>query len=158
MFKPHYGICKCHSLERLIVVKAGYCHFGNEVYKKSKRNKLKEVRAKRKSDKFKINKRRPTGELTLYKQIWDERPHKSEVSGEHIPFFHIWCFSHILPKGLYPKYRLKKENIIIKTIKEHYDWGNRRHKLKDFPEWQPVFELYETLKQQYNQEYGRIRN
>jgi hypothetical protein len=30
MFKPHYGICVCHGLKRLIVVKKGYCHEGNQ--------------------------------------------------------------------------------------------------------------------------------
>ncbi len=156
MFKPHYGICKCHGEQRLIVVKAGYCYFGNHEVKKWKKG-IKENRVTKITRKPVFLKRRPTGELNLYKEIWDERPHKSEVSGEPIPFFHVWCFSHILPKGLYPKYRLNKENIIIKTPKEHYDWGNRRHKLKDDPNWAPVFELYETLKQQYVQEYESLR-
>lgn len=34
MFKPHYGICVCHSEKRLIVVKSGHCLFGNEQKKK----------------------------------------------------------------------------------------------------------------------------
>lgn len=153
MFKPYYGICKCHGVQTLIVVKAGYCRRGNEEMKSfRKQNQIALIIKPRKA--IKLNKRRPTGELNLYKEIWEERPHKSEVNGEPIPFFHIWCFSHILPKGLYPKYRLKKENIIIKTPKQHYDWGNRRHKLKDDPEWQSIFELYELLKQQYIKEHG----
>ena len=43
------------------------------------------------------------------------------------------------PKGLYKKYRLNKENIVLKTVDEHYQWGNQRHKLKNKPEWQWIF-------------------
>lgn len=146
MFKPHIGICKCHGKQRAIVVRAGYCKEGNEAQKGKKAKPL-----KRTAIKVKVPK--PTGELKLFKEIWDEREHKSEVDGWPILKFDIWCFSHILPKGLYPKYRLKKENIILITASQHYDWGNCSYKLKELPEWKPVFELYETLKQKYNTEF-----
>jgi hypothetical protein len=56
----------------------------------------------------------------FFKQIWKERPHKSEVSGRYLgkeassAFFH-----HILPKNKYPEFRLDEENIILLTIDEH---------------------------------------
>lgn len=52
MFKPHYGICRCHQENRLIVVKAGFCQEGNEAYKREKKG-LSKVRApiKPRSDK-----------------------------------------------------------------------------------------------------------
>lgn len=37
MFRPHYAICKCHNLHRLIVVKAGLCQEGNEDRKKTRK-------------------------------------------------------------------------------------------------------------------------
>ena len=145
LFKPHISVCVCHGKHRIIVVKAGYCKEGNEKKKGKIVKPLKRVPLKQ-------TVKRVTGELALFKEIWDERPHKSEVDGTEIPFFNIWCFSHILPKGLYPNYRLKKENIIIKTPDQHDDWGNRRHKLKDKEEWKPIFELYDTLREKYNTE------
>lgn len=39
MFKPKFGTCKCHNLERLIVVKAGLCKQGNEELKRAKKIK-----------------------------------------------------------------------------------------------------------------------
>lgn len=35
MFKPHIGICLCHDLKRLIVVKAGLCKQGNDDIKRN---------------------------------------------------------------------------------------------------------------------------
>ncbi len=67
--------------------------------------------------------KKSTGELKLFKEIWEEREHKSELSGD--PLFEMnnpqWIcqFLHILPKGTYPHYRLKKENIILGTVDEH---------------------------------------
>ena len=56
----------------------------------------------------------------LFKEIWNKRPHRSEVSGRPLGkeplsvFFH-----HILPKNKYPEFRLDEENIILLTIDEH---------------------------------------
>lgn len=58
--------------------------------------------------------------LSLFMDIWMERPHKSEVSGRWLgkealsTFFH-----HILPKSKYPDARFDKENIILLTFDEH---------------------------------------
>ena len=66
-------------------------------------------------------KKKITGELELFKEIWNERAHVSEISGKPIPMFDINCFHHILTKGAFPEHRLNKENIIILTRSEHKD-------------------------------------
>lgn len=59
----------------------------------------------------------------FFQEIWEERPHYSEISGkflgdEYNPVF----FSHILTKAAYPKFRHLKENILLKTFDEHQIW------------------------------------
>ena len=67
--------------------------------------------------------KKPTGELKLFKEIWEEREHKSELSGNPLlPYGHFqwhWQFLHILSKGTYPKWKLEKKNIILGTVEEH---------------------------------------
>jgi hypothetical protein len=56
----------------------------------------------------------------FFKEIWKERKHYSEVSGEYLgsealsTFFH-----HILPKSKYPDVAYDKSNIILLTLDEH---------------------------------------
>lgn len=73
---------------------------------------------------------RPKGYKTLYEEIlimrnffleiWNKRPHKSEISGDYLgkeamsTYFH-----HILPKNKYPEASLDEENIILLTLEEH---------------------------------------
>lgn len=94
----------------------------------------------------------PKGELQLFIQIWNERPHISEVSGKRLGEFNVCFFSHILTKGAYPGFRLTPENIVLKTCEEHQDWEFRAHTLRDKPEWNWIFEKKEKLKQEYYQQ------
>lgn len=63
---------------------------------------------------------KPNEDHLFFTEIWKERLHKSEVSGDYLgkepssAFFH-----HILPKNKYPHLRMDKENIILLTIDEH---------------------------------------
>lgn len=92
-----------------------------------------------------------TGELAMFKEIWDERPHFSEVSGSPIFYFDVRCFSHLLPKGAYPRYRLNKDNIVLKTADEHYDWHNRAESdLRCQADWIWVLQKRDDLRIQYN--------
>ena len=56
----------------------------------------------------------------LFLEIWKERKHYSEVSGDYLgsealsTFFH-----HILPKSKYPGVAYDKSNIILLTLDEH---------------------------------------
>ena len=58
----------------------------------------------------------------LFLEIWKERKHYSEVSGDYLgkeplsTFFH-----HILPKSKYPELEYDKSNIILLTLDEHTD-------------------------------------
>ena len=75
-------------------------------------------------------------QIELFKEIWNERPHVSEVSGiDLIEMPDDWTdrdavrawvsqFSHILNKGHYKKYKSVKRNIVLKTIHEHKLWGD----------------------------------
>jgi hypothetical protein len=76
----------------------------------------------------------------LFLQIWTNRSHKSEVSGDYLGneplsmFFH-----HILAKEKYPQAAFDEENIILLTLQEHdqvemdmyryEEVNNRREKL-----------------------------
>lgn len=57
---------------------------------------------------------------TFFLQIWNKRPHKSEVSGESLGSEALSTyFHHILPKNKYPEACLDQENIILLTLNEH---------------------------------------
>lgn len=92
-----------------------------------------------------------TGELALFKEIWGERPHESEISGEAIWEFSPVNFAHILPKGTYGKYRLNKDNIVIMAFHEHMMFDHETHKAKADKRFDWVFEKKERLKAEYNQ-------
>ena len=66
-----------------------------------------------------IKPKKVTGELELFKEIWAERPHVSEISNKAIPLFDVHCFHHVLTKQAYPEHRLNKDNIVLLTRSEH---------------------------------------
>lgn len=59
----------------------------------------------------------------MFLEIWEDRPHLSEVSGKPLhPVGHWqwhWQFAHVLGKGSYPKYKLNPENIMLMLPEEH---------------------------------------
>ena len=62
-------------------------------------------------------------QIELFNYIWATRPHKSEISGQsldNVPDY-LWlnCFTHILPKGKYPKWKYEAENIMLLLPIEH---------------------------------------
>ena len=65
----------------------------------------------------------PTGELALFVEIWNERPHVSELTGKTLlPFHHSqwhWQFLHVLNKQRFPNLRLDKRNILLALPQEH---------------------------------------
>lgn len=92
-------------------------------------------------------------EMSLFDRIYAERGGVSQISGKKLPEkgdsrYH-WCFSHILTKGAYPKFKLKPENIKLVTPEEHILWENYKWKVRELPEWKWVFDMQEQLKQQY---------
>lgn len=141
-------ICTCHGLKRVIVSKKGggkYCQEGNKKRLSEKKAFVKATLPKSEDNEY--------GQAEVFRQIAMERPHTSAISGVQISNLRPINFFHILGKGAYPKYKLLKENILIVTAKEHEDWHQRRHELKNKPEWRPIFEKYDELKTRYNNTY-----
>lgn len=91
-------------------------------------------------------KKKYTGELDLFKEIWDERKHVSEISGKPV-LFDPKCFHHILTKGAYPELRLNKDNIIILTKSEHNDIHSKSldDLIKMNNSWNVIYEKREKL-------------
>lgn len=174
MFKPHYGECKeCGKSPRLIATKRGLCkscdkgkskpnsdnsnrgkasnkqisRSGVISRKKNLRRVATDVKATRGTGTTKNKK--PTGELELFKKIYEERGPYSQVAPfDEVPF-DVRCFSHILSKGAYPSERLNPDNIVIKTPAQHDMWHNKYHELKALPEWQWVLKKEQELKEEY---------
>lgn len=57
--------------------------------------------------------------LEFFHEIWKERPHKSEISGENLFEFSSALFHHILLKEKYKEAAFDKENIILLSLAEH---------------------------------------
>lgn len=80
-------------------------------------------------------------------EIWSERDHYSEVSGEPLGEFHPIFFSHLVTKGSRPDLRYNKENIMLMTVEEHSKWEfGDRDKLRKNKLWNKVFKRYEKIK------------
>lgn len=122
-------ICSHCGKERFIVNRThklcGDCNF------KRLHNGLTKLQYKILQNKFKPKvKRKPTGELDLFKEIWAERPHICVKCGKRLgetlkPIF----FSHIKSKGAYPELRLVKTNIELVCADCHheYEFGSRKN-------------------------------
>lgn len=90
-------------------------------------------------------------QLDVFKEIWSERPHFSQVSGVYLgEELNVWFMSHILPKSTYGRYKCNKENIILMTPAEHLIWEHSKSTKKDNPKWKWLFELKDKLTRQYN--------
>ena len=68
----------------------------------------------------------------FFLEIWKERKHYSEVSGDYLgneplsTFFH-----HILPKEKYPDEAYNKSNIILLTLPEHESVENDMYRFEE---------------------------
>lgn len=101
-------------------------------------------------------------QIEIFLEIWDERPHISEISGIELcdppddkgdtagMIAWISQFSHILPKGSYATMKKVKRNIVLKTRQEHHLWETDKKSLINLPEWKWVFLLEESLKAEAN--------
>ncbi len=112
------------------------------------------LRTDRKKTSSKIVKK-ATGEKLLFQTIYNTRERVSFLSGKKI-FGVVSNFAHVLPKGLYPEYRLYDKNIILLTPQEHYlfDFGTEEQREKYTKEnncsWDEIYKLREELKEEYN--------
>lgn len=93
------------------------------------------------------HKRKATGEMEVFKEIWAEREHICQVTGIRLTEDTVH-FSHLLPKGKYPKLRLVKENIWIVLWTIHHEWetGDRSKSMFDAKRAE-----VERLKQKYDE-------
>jgi hypothetical protein len=59
-------------------------------------------------------------QFKLFLEIWSERLHKSEISGQPIygEALSVY-FDHLLEKSKYPELKFDKKNIVIVTSEEH---------------------------------------
>lgn len=111
-----------------------------------------EIVRKRDKKRYKV-----TGRMALYKEIWKERPHKSEISDEplienqHHP---LWRnqFMHILPHSQYKNYEFRKENIILGTHQEHDLQTTNVGKCMEDPKWDHFFARFAALREDYERE------
>jgi hypothetical protein len=97
------------------------------------------------------------GELEMFHEIWNERNHTCEFTGENLELIYatewwVSCFAHILPKGRFPLFKLNKENIRLVYPEFHtiVDQGTKADRLKhptwDFTYWD---ELVQMMKAEY---------
>ena len=108
----------------------GLCQYHN--------NKIKSEKAKSKPKPKQVS---SSGYMELYREIWSERKHVSELSGKPIPEFSVWCFMHVLNKNTYKKFALNKRNIFLVLTEEHHQYDNvGRKDLETEPMWSKVFE------------------
>lgn len=171
MFTGGYGYCKhcqykkydtmdsniwefkAHPNMTVIVNKRRHaCKKCNESAKDEKRGRKKKG----------LGLKKPTGEKAIFDEIWGDRLHRSFVSGKNLDKFakddrYYSLFMHVLPKGKYPKFRLKKENIVLGTPWEHilFDQGTveQRHEyaLRNNISWKPLYELRDSLIEEYSE-------
>lgn len=102
------------------------------------------------SKKAKTIKRKITGELSVFREIWDERPRVCEVTGTPIKEFSVWCFAHLINKNRYSRYRLRKDNISLVQPWVHtiIDTGDTS-KLEKYEGFLRLVEKRERLKSEY---------
>lgn len=76
------------------------------------------------------------------------------VCGEPLKEFSVSYFSHILPKGAFPKFRLYAKNIVLKCNEDHHKYGTmaKSDLLLESDKWIPIFDLHEELIKEY---YGK---
>lgn len=138
MIKQKFGVCENCSYNRPVNSKSlcpdcmylknhGETRFETRV-KKQREKKIIYKPIKRKQIKFK--KKESTGELEMFCEIWEERPHycSNTNCGRFLGNeMNIQFFSHRKSKGAYPELRLCKDNIDLLCSDCHhiYEFGDR---------------------------------
>ena len=96
-----------------------------------------------------------TGEAQMFLEIWEDlepEERNSFISLRPLGDRHemrTFYFAHVLGKGNYPKFRLRKDNIVLLTFEEHKIWDTRRWEVRDNPLWKKLFDLEEKLIAEY---------
>jgi 5-methylcytosine-specific restriction endonuclease McrA len=90
-------------------------------------------------------KRKPTGEAQVFKRIWDTRDHNCQICGVYLKEGKASNFSHLLPKGKFPEFRLDEDNIWIKCDDCHDRWHIWGNALRTSSKWAKFFTAYDDL-------------
>ena len=94
--------------------------------------------------------RKKTGELELFKEIWDKRPHVCTVCDARLPMFTVRFFAHILGKGTEPAARLDPDNIDIMCYPCHYRYDHETNRAAGDPRYDWVFDKKIEIRAKYN--------
>ena len=91
-------------------------------------------------------------QMEVFQQIWAERDHVSEVSGQWLgDDLDVRTMSHLLPKGAYRRYKYDPRNLVLMTPEEHELYHLKGPEfLSQFDEWKPVCDLYFELRDEAN--------
>ena len=94
-----------------------------------------------------------TGQIELFDRIFLERGGVCQISGEQLkpkghPDYHFQ-FAHVLGKGAYPKFKLYEKNIVLMTKQNHLRQTAQEKRLRDNPDWQWYWKLFDELKKEY---------
>lgn len=160
------GICACHGEERYIVKKhprlGHLCKTGNDA-RLSKEKDLTSPSVQNTG----------SGQVEVFRMLWEERSRISFISGEKLDRYHgteFWfsLFAHVLPKAQnkYPKFKMYKKNIVLLTPDEHHLFDNgtkdmRQKYVEEMAEkgvkvdWQKLFDLEEDLKLEYKEKHEK---
>jgi hypothetical protein len=92
-------------------------------------------------------KRKPTGEKEVFRRIWDAADGNAKclTCGVHIHEGKAINFSHLLPKGKYPEYRLDERNIVLQCGDCHSRWHNYGSEMRESKKWRGFFKRYDNL-------------
>jgi hypothetical protein len=100
----------------------------------------------------------PTSELPTFRNIAATKSPYSFISGLMVDPQNICVYAHVLNKKMYPGFRLKEENIVFLTQREHelYDQGTEfarelYAKIHPSTNWKKIYDLREELLTQYKQ-------
>jgi hypothetical protein len=92
-------------------------------------------------------KRKATGEKEVFRRIWDAADGNAKclTCGVHISEGRAINFSHLLPKGKYPEYRLDERNIVLQCDRCHMKWHNYGNEMREVKRWSTFFSKYDDL-------------
>lgn len=92
----------------------------------------------------------------MFDFIWQTREHKCQISGSNLDLVpenrRHWTMAHLIPKGLYPYFKLNEQNILLIDPLVHQCVDNFTEDMRlkypnyDFDRW---FDLVSEQKQKY---------
>lgn len=102
-------------------------------------------------------KRKSSGQAALFRKIWDKRPHRCITCSTHIHEARAENFSHVLPKGAYPEYKLDERNVVLQCGRCHQNWHIYGKELRELRGWSKFFQLYDDLWEEMSDKYEQSR-